>query len=572
MKDTRVPAFLTAQAVPPCEHFTHSSHLSDPSISQAIHLQVGGFLPIESRQLWCSPITSPLPPYQPGMFRLALSSRSLHSTCRKCTAGIVLPRNSDFFKPICLLSLTESCQNVQTLVITSSCALTGISFALSRGACQHLTQLHILPEGGSDGWSWDLLSFLALALEAGALPRLEVLSVGFTLPDKPFGRLLESLKEGRVSPLFREMHFGFIAEENLPILARVLQARAITAAEGLARLEGTWTASTARNVQAVKRIARLIIPTLKEVPLTIERDAKLFSECMKQTPALSIRRVHTEQPMNAKWLLDALSNGAAPNVEEISFPSLDLDSDVLESWRRGKENNAWRKIRSLRLGLRNSSLETATPFVELLSGAQRNGYADNDREGAEEGREVLVSAGGNAAGGEAGGGNCSDGSDAFFSEIRSLHLEAGASFGGGSCGGAIWSAMVRRACPRLEVAEARLTCEALTEVTLSLGSPVAKGDCAANAAAGDTAPPLSPPLLLPSSITAAASSLAFSLAVEEPSPSSITAGPASSSLSPRLRAVKCLHFTGGKLTHAALETFAAAVQKGALPFFLKSCI
>lgn len=137
-------------------------------------------------------------------------------------------------------------------------------------------------------------------------------------------------------------------------------------------------------------------------------------------------------------------------------------------------------------------------------------------------------------------------------EVRFLHLEVGASFGGGCSGGTIWSAIVRKACPRLEVAEARLSCEALNKVALCL----MKEHHAANAAAGDTTSSSSTPPLPSSSTTAAASSL-----------SCITAGPVSSSSPPvQLQAVKRLHFTGGKLNHEDLESFAVAVQKGALPF------
>jgi hypothetical protein len=152
-----------------------------------------------------------------------MASRSLRTAYRMATTRIILARDTPItLQPACLPSLLESCQNVQALAITSSHALPGLSLALNRGACQHLTQLHILPET-YDSWSWDQLSCLALAIGQGTLPQLEVLSVGPGLSGKPLGQLLEMLKEGRVSPLLREMHFHTLAEENLLVLSQTLE-------------------------------------------------------------------------------------------------------------------------------------------------------------------------------------------------------------------------------------------------------------------------------------------------------------------------------------------------------------
>lgn len=226
--------------------------------------------------------------------------------------------------------------------------------------------------------------------------------------------------------------------------------------------------------------------------------------------------------MNAKWLLDALSHGGAPNVEMIHFSKLVLDAEVMESWRRGRENNAWRNIRHLRLGLLIPDLEIATPFVQLLEGG-REGRAGDGGEGTEEGGETIVSTEASAGGGGAGDSICSVGA-AFFPEVRYLHLKVGDSLGRGCCGGAVWSAMVRKACPRLEVAEARLDCRALCDVALSV-DPLRKRDFA----------------LLPIHTSR------------------------SSSLSQIQRAVRSLHFSGEWLANGDLEAFAAAVQRGALP-------
>lgn len=176
---------------------------------------------------------------------------------------------------------------------------------------------------------------------------------------------------------------------------------------------------------------------------------------MKQTPAVLVRRVYARETINLKWFLDALSHGGAPNVEMIQFSKLVLDAEVIESWRRGRENNAWRNIRHLRLGLLIPDVETATPFVQLLSEVHRDGRAGDGGEGAEEGRKAIMSTEASAGGGGAGDSLCSGG-DPFFPEVRCLHLEVGDSFGRGCCGGAVRSVMVGKACPRLEVAEARL--------------------------------------------------------------------------------------------------------------------
>ena len=164
-------------------------------------------------------------------------------------------------------------------------------------------------------------------------------------------------------------------------------------------------------------------------------------------------------------------------------------------------------------------------MVQLLSEVHRDGRAGDGGEGAEEGRKAIVSTEASAGGGGAGDSICSGG-DPFFPEVRCLHLEVGDSFGRGCCGGAVWSVMVGKACPRLEVAEARLDCQALRGVTLSLGPP-GEGSFAA--------------ALLP------------------------VQTPPSSFLSQVQRAVRSLHFSGERLANGDLEAFPAAVQRGALP-------
>lgn len=158
-----------------------------------------------------------------------------------------------------LASLVESCQNMQALAITRGGSLDGLSFALRRGACQHLTELHIFSEGAT--WAHKDMFFFALAIKEGALPSLEVLSVGPGL--SVLDDILISFWEGRVSPLLREMHFYDLSDGDMSQLARVLQARASTTAKGLERLEGTWTARSASSVEAMKRIAQIVLPTLK---------------------------------------------------------------------------------------------------------------------------------------------------------------------------------------------------------------------------------------------------------------------------------------------------------------------
>lgn len=81
-----------------------------------------------------------------------MASRSLRTAYRMATTRIILARDTPTLQPACLPSLLESCRDLQFLVITSSHALPGLSVALSRGACQRLTQLHILPEK-NDSWS-----------------------------------------------------------------------------------------------------------------------------------------------------------------------------------------------------------------------------------------------------------------------------------------------------------------------------------------------------------------------------------------------------------------------------------
>lgn len=119
--------------------------------------------------------------------------------------------------------------------------------------------------------------------------------MGPGLPAKPLGQLLEILKEGRVSPLLREMHFHTLAEENLLVLSQTLQAWAATeTTKGLTRLEGGWfhlQTLDPTTLEAFRHIARLVLPTLEELPRSIDGHATLFSECMKLTPAWSLRRV-----------------------------------------------------------------------------------------------------------------------------------------------------------------------------------------------------------------------------------------------------------------------------------------
>lgn len=358
---------------------------------------------------------------------------------------------------------------------------------------------------------------LALVLEVGALPCLEIFSVGPGVAVEQRTQLLRSLKDGRICPLLQELHFEKLDEGNVFILAEVLQARAaIGTAKGLTRLEGVWTAGGPTSLEAIRQIAHLVLPTLEELPKNIDKNAEPFAQCMKLTPSWSVRRVRAMQKATSELLLDALSHRAAPNVEEIYFPKLAIDARVIESWQRGKENKSLEKVKLLALGLHITSEQVADDFVKMISGAD-----DGDD---------------NGDGG--GSGRCEE---AFFPEVRRLVVDSSTH---SLYEGAVWTALMEKACPRLETVRAFLTYESLKDIGMD------------RTAAPITA--ASPSLSSSSSSLVAASSVRHL----PPHSSSTLAAP-----SPiyKYRFVTELTFSEGFIKREDLELFAAFMQDGQLP-------
>ena len=276
----------------------------------------------------------------------------------------------------------------------------------------------------------------------------------------------------------------------------------------------------------------------------------LFSECMKLTPAWSLRRATATRWATCKWLLDALSHGSAPNVEELALKSLKLDAAALEAWHRGKRNKAWTQIKKLQLTLHIPSEQDAKGFADMLSEAnRRDEYIGGNGLSGGSGRRAEATFGGNS---------CNNSDDSFFPELRHLVFQGAPIYGG-----VVWRALMEKACPRLETVRSTLTYEALKDMALPLETSSGGGGTAV-------------PLIAASSSFSSSSSSSTAVASSFSSPPAATPSlspsyPSSSKpASPPLntienRAATTLVFSKGSLKQENLDYFAALMQHGRLP-------
>lgn len=164
---------------------------------------------------------------------------------------------------------------------------------------------------------------------------------------------------------------------------------------------------------------------------------------MKLAPAWSLRRVTATQWATCRWLLDALSHGAAPNVEELALKSLKLDAVALEAWHRGKRNKAW-----MQLTLHIPSEQNANEFADILSEANsKDEYGGGDGLSGGDGRGAEATF------------RCINSDNSFFPELRHLMFQGAPIYGG-----VVWRALMEKACPRLETVRSNLTYEALKDM------------------------------------------------------------------------------------------------------------